>query len=200
MKQLFVVRGSSAAMLKGVLLLVLLLLVAGIAACTPVTPAAVATLTLIPATATATPTRSAPTTTPAALTLPEDLAPTRAAATPAQDRPGQLLVDVDPVAAELAALAQRLLATQLDLPVRRVRVVDVQAVIWPDMSLGCPQPDQMYAQVLVPGYRIVVEAAGEQVIYHTDFDRALPCAPGDEQLPPGVRVEPAAEAAVTSEP
>jgi hypothetical protein len=90
------------------------------------------------------------------------------------------------VAADLAVLAQRLLAEQASLPVRRVRVVDVQAVVWPDTSLGCPQPDQVYAQMLVPGYRIVVEAAGEQVIYHTDFDRALPCRPEDERLPPGV--------------
>ena len=146
------------------------------------------TLTLIPATATPTLTPAAPTPTPQTLTSPEDLQPTRPAGTVEPVSSGAPLLETDPVAAELAALAQRLLAEQANLPVRRVRVVDVQAVVWPDTSLGCPQPDQGYAQVLVPGYRIVVEAAGEQVIFHTDFDRALPCAPEDEQRPPGVIV------------
>ena len=141
---------------------------------------------MIPSTATLTPTPLAPTPSPQTLTSPEDLLPTRPAATAGPTAPGESLLDTDPVAADLAALAQRLLAEQASLPVRRVRVVDVQAVVWPDTSLGCPQPDQIYAQMLVPGYRIVVEAAGEQVIYHTDFDRALPCRPEDERLPPGV--------------
>lgn len=155
------------------------------AGCTDNPAATVATLTLIPPTATATPTRAAPTVTRPPLTSPQDLAATRAVPTPTQGAPGASLLDIDPVAAELAALAQRLLAEQLDLPVRRVRLVDAQAVVWPDTSLGCPQPDQMYAQMLVNGYRIVVEAAGEQVIFHTDFDRALRCPAEDEVLPPG---------------
>lgn len=161
-------------------------------------PTAVApTLTLIPPTLTLTPTRAAPTATRPPLTSPQDLAATRAVPTQTQGAPGASLLDVDPVAAELAALAQRLLAEQLDLPVRRVRIVDVQAVVWPDASLGCPQPDQMYAQVLVNGYRIVVEAAGEQVIYHTDFDRALRCSADNEVLPPGVAPLPEATAEAT---
>jgi len=162
------------------------LLCAALAGCSGAPATAVPTLTLIPPTATRTATPAGPTATPQPLTSPSDLEATRPAATQAQDSSGQSLVDVDPVAADLAALAQRLLAEQRGLPVRRVQVVDVQTVVWPDTSLGCPQPDQGYAQVMVNGYRIVVEVAGEQVIFHTDFDRALRCAAEDEVLPPGV--------------
>jgi hypothetical protein len=143
---------------------------------------AVPTLTLIPPTVTPTATTAAPSATPQALTSPQELSRTRAAPTPVLA--GSLL-DVDPVAGELTALAQRQLADQLNLPVRRIRVVDVQAVIWPDTSLGCPQPDQLYSQVLVNGYRIVLEAAGERTIFHADFDRAFICAADDEVLPEG---------------
>lgn len=161
----------------------LLLVLAG---CSGTPATAVPTLTLIPPTATRPAPTAGPTVTPQPLTSPADLEATRPAATQVQSSPGLPLVDIDPVAADLAALAQRLLAEQLDLPVRRVEIMDVQAVVWPDTSLGCPQPDQMYAQILVNGYRIVVRAAGEDVIFHTDFDRALRCPAGDEVLPPGV--------------
>ncbi len=39
---------------------------------------------------------------------------------------------------------------------------------WPDSSLGCPQPDMLYAQVITPGYLVVVEVSGEPIEYHTD--------------------------------
>ena len=39
---------------------------------------------------------------------------------------------------------------------------------WPDSSLGCPQPDKLYAQVVTPGYLVVVDVSGERIEYHTD--------------------------------
>jgi hypothetical protein len=39
-------------------------------------------------------------------------------------------------------------------------------VTWPDGSIGCPQPDRMYTQALVPGYRIVIAAGSELLEYH----------------------------------
>jgi hypothetical protein len=49
-----------------------------------------------------------------------------------------------------------------------VRLVEVEEVEWRDGSLGCPQPGMMYPQVIVPGYRFVIEAGGESYEYHTD--------------------------------
>jgi hypothetical protein len=43
-----------------------------------------------------------------------------------------------------------------------VTVVDYEEVDWPDSSLGCPQPDMAYAQVITPGYKVIVEAEGKQ--------------------------------------
>ncbi|HYO89641.1 MAG TPA: hypothetical protein VER79_13405 [Candidatus Limnocylindrales bacterium] len=169
-----------------------------VAGCTGESATAVPTLTLIPSTATATVAPAAPTASPQSLTSPQDLETTAPQMT---GTPGGTLLEIDPVAAELAALAQRLLGEQLDLPVRRVRVIDVQAVVWPDGSLGCPQPDQMYTQALINGYRIVLEAAGERTIFHTDFDRAFVCPSENEQLPDGfVPVAEATEEATQESP
>jgi len=49
-----------------------------------------------------------------------------------------------------------------------VVVTGIEAVTWPDSSLGCGQPDQMYLQVLTPGYRISLAGPGAHATYHTD--------------------------------
>jgi hypothetical protein len=46
-----------------------------------------------------------------------------------------------------------------------IEVLRGEEVIWPDGSLGCPQPDQMYTQALVRGYRIVLGLAGKEHDY-----------------------------------
>jgi hypothetical protein len=94
-----------------------------------------------------------------------------------------MLLELDPVAAELVGIAQQRVAEQLNLPIRRIRVLDIRAVRWTDSSLGCPQPDQTYTPIEIDGYRIAV-TAGEQVfIFHSDFDHLLACDATDEQLP-----------------
>jgi len=37
--------------------------------------------------------------------------------------------------------------------------VEVDAVTWPDTSLGCPKPGMMYPQVLVEGVLVQLRAA-----------------------------------------
>jgi hypothetical protein len=137
---------------------------------------------LIPATATPLPSAVPPTFTPSSdLSAPRDLtAPTPP---PAASSGITNEIEDDPVAGELAALAQRRIADQQGIPVSRVEVVEIKAFIWTNTSLGCPLPDQVYTPVTVDGYRIVLEAADEQYIFHTDFDRVIPCDPSLEQLP-----------------
>jgi len=48
-----------------------------------------------------------------------------------------------------------------------VQVVSVEAVDWSDSSLGCPKPGMMYAQVITPGYQIVLESGGRTYEFHT---------------------------------
>jgi hypothetical protein len=47
-----------------------------------------------------------------------------------------------------------------------IEVLVAEEVTWPDGALGCPEPDGMYTQALVEGYRIVLDVAGEEVHYH----------------------------------
>lgn len=60
------------------------------------------------------------------------------------------------------------LAERLGVDVSTVEVVEVVGVDWPDSSVGCPDPDMGYLTVITPGYRIILEVAGEQYTYHTD--------------------------------
>jgi hypothetical protein len=46
-----------------------------------------------------------------------------------------------------------------------VTVVSAEQVTWPDGSLGCPKPGQMYTQALVDGYQVVVEVDGTRYDY-----------------------------------
>jgi hypothetical protein len=68
------------------------------------------------------------------------------------------------VASEAAAY----LAAELNISPDEVTILSFEPVYWPDASLGCPQPGMMYAQVISPGYRIVLEAGGERYDLHTD--------------------------------
>jgi hypothetical protein len=47
------------------------------------------------------------------------------------------------------------------VPVDQLTLVRADQITWPDGSLGCPQPGEMYTQSLVEGYWIVVQANDE---------------------------------------
>jgi hypothetical protein len=48
-----------------------------------------------------------------------------------------------------------------------IEVVEVEEVEWPDTSLGCPEPGMVYAQVIVPGWRVVMRVGGKVYEYHS---------------------------------
>ncbi len=64
--------------------------------------------------------------------------------------------------------ARNALAEKSGIPTGEITVISYEEVNWPDTSLGCPQPGRMYAQVITPGYRVVLEAGGNQYEAHTD--------------------------------
>ncbi len=76
-------------------------------------------------------------------------------------------------AKEAVRLAREDLAQKLGLAPEAIRLVSVETVEWRDTSLGCPQPGMMYAQVITPGFRVVLEAAGKKYDYHTDRGRSV---------------------------
>ncbi|HLE02745.1 MAG TPA: hypothetical protein VI877_04555, partial [Dehalococcoidia bacterium] len=71
--------------------------------------------------------------------------------------------------------AQEDLASKLGLEAGKIAVVRAEPWEWPDTSLGCPREGMFYAQVITPGYRVVLEAGGRLYEYHTDQERAVYC-------------------------
>lgn len=64
------------------------------------------------------------------------------------------------------AVAMSDLAKRLGIAAEDVTVVSAEEVTWSDASIGCPEPGKMYAQMLVAGSLIVLEADGKQYEYH----------------------------------
>lgn len=78
---------------------------------------------------------------------------------------------VPPEAAEAVAAARDDLQTRLGLSDGSAIVVQsVEAVDWPDSSLGCPAPGKMYAQAIKPGFLIILTLDGSEYEYHTNED------------------------------
>ena len=70
------------------------------------------------------------------------------------------------------------LAEELEIAPNEIRLIAVTPMEWRDESLGCPKPGRMYAQVITPGYRIILAADGQRYEYHTDVaNRAVRCGP-----------------------
>jgi hypothetical protein len=62
------------------------------------------------------------------------------------------------------------LAQRLSIPVSRINAIEAKGVFWPDASLGCPQSDTTYTQVLTPGYLILLESGGSKFEYHANLN------------------------------
>jgi len=120
------------------------------------------------------PVTQAPATSPAAEPSPtaETAAGTDGAAEGAAETTAGASVPAD-IAAALAA--------ELGVPAADMTVVSAEAVEWNDACLGVTGPDEMCAQVITPGYRVVVETGGQQYTYHTDSSgSSLRLAPNTE--------------------
>lgn len=59
------------------------------------------------------------------------------------------------------------LAEALGVEPESISLVSMEAVDWPDASLGCPQPDMMYAQMITPGYAITFSVDDTLYEVHT---------------------------------
>jgi hypothetical protein len=69
---------------------------------------------------------------------------------------------------QILAIFQDDLARRALVKHDQITVVSATEQQWPDGAMGCPQPGQMYTQMIVPGYRVVLQAAGERYAYHSD--------------------------------
>lgn len=90
---------------------------------------------------------------------PTSVPPTSTARPPAGEEEGDQ---------EAAAEAKADLASRLEVDAEDIAVVSVEAREWSDASLGCPEEGEMYAQVLTPGYQIILEVDGTRYDYRAD--------------------------------
>lgn len=76
---------------------------------------------------------------------------------------------------EAIALAKQALSEHLDIDEASIEVVWIEPVTWSDTSLGCPEKGKVYAQVLVPGYRVLLQVGEEEHDVHIGNGRAVVC-------------------------
>ena len=143
----------------------------------PATTATAAPTAMVAPRPTAQPTTlptAAATATPASATAPQ----------PAQPTPRPLTELDQAVQAARADLAQR-----LGITAQAIQVAEATEVEWPNLALGCPEPGMMYGQVVVPGFRVVLQAGGQSYDYHGDRKGTMRLcqtgqpAPGATQAP-----------------
>ncbi|MCC7360182.1 MAG: hypothetical protein IT317_11930 [Anaerolineales bacterium] len=80
-----------------------------------------------------------------------------------------------------ARAAREALAASLGLSVDQITLVSAEAVDWPDACLGLTLPGVVCAQVITPGYLIVLETDGGVYEYHTNSDGSV-IRPGSLRL------------------
>lgn len=56
----------------------------------------------------------------------------------------------------------------MGIPSHEISLVSAEAVDWPDACLGVSNPDELCAQVITPGYRIILGRLDKQYEFHTD--------------------------------
>lgn len=65
------------------------------------------------------------------------------------------------------------LAHRLSISIAQINLVEAKGVVWPDSSMGCPQPGMAYLQVPEDGALIVLQVNGINYEYHNGGNRGL---------------------------
>jgi hypothetical protein len=91
---------------------------------------------------------------------------------------GSAGVTIPDEAKEITDSVKQDLAERLNLAQDKIEIVAVEAVDWPDASLGCPKPGMAYADVITPGFKIVLQAEGTLYTYHTGATNLVLCQEG----------------------
>ena len=109
----------------------------------------------------------------------EELAPSDPLAAPLSDSSTGDTIAMTPPPAKNDGLqylidqAKEDLSKKLDILIEEIRLMDAKAVVWPDASLGCPQPGMQYKQVPEDGAVVMLQAGGITYEYHTGGSRGL---------------------------
>lgn len=104
-------------------------------------------------------------------TMPPTAQPTETptpAVPPGAEIGGSPTVTPDYPPAVLAAI--NALSTQRNIPADQIVVVNYEAVDWNNACLGLAGSGEMCAEVITPGYRIVLRGGGGEFEFHTNGD------------------------------
>lgn len=82
-------------------------------------------------------------------------------------------VTIPPDAQAVVDLVLQDAASKLGVDASTLSVTAIEAVDWPDASLGCAEEGGVYAQVVSPGYRITVTDGSTTLEYHTGLNDAF---------------------------
>jgi hypothetical protein len=93
--------------------------------------------------------------------------------------------------------AQRALSAALGIAVTEIELITTEPVDWPDACLGLPAGGEACAQVITPGWRVVLRSAGQDYEYRTSAD-GLIVRPVDQAASPYPGIEPTPAAAEPS--
>jgi hypothetical protein len=86
----------------------------------------------------------------------------------------------------IIAAATRSAALQLGIAPETIEVVRAERVTWSDGSVGCPAPGMQYTQALVPGYRVILRAEGQELDYHAAANGHFALCPPGRAIDPAV--------------
>jgi hypothetical protein len=78
----------------------------------------------------------------------------------------------DPALQGLVIQAKEDLAGRLSVGVVQIDLIEAEAVVWPDSSLGCPRPGMMYTQVQHDGSLIRLRVGKRIYNYHSGGNRS----------------------------
>ena len=92
----------------------------------------------------------------------------QAAAPTVADEPS---AEQDPI----ADLAIDTLASELEVPQKRIHVLSVAAVDWPDSSVGCPKAGMSYLTVITPGHKVLLKVEDRTYVVHEAKGQAFIC-------------------------
>lgn len=98
---------------------------------------------------------------PSGGTAPGGTVPSETTPSGPPDSPAASLV----LAPDAEAAIRADLETRVGVDASTASVVSIEPQTWPDGSMGCPQPGEMYTQAIVEGYRVVVSFTGAQYDY-----------------------------------
>lgn len=76
---------------------------------------------------------------------------------------------------EYANLAIADLGRKLGIDKKVIKLIKAEPKDWSNTSLGCPEKNLFYTEVITPGYIIELSTLGKTYIYHAGSNRVVTC-------------------------